>query len=453
MKIEIHPNARKAFDEEARRLLSAVQTTPQRSEGSAPAGPASDAKFFPAATLKMTDLRDFTEYGQLPGGVVTWMRRLVGEMFHGFDEEGYRNLRLLAEKMQRLKGVREKVGRKAMEAAVFDWSLDRYLGRSDQELCERVLEEFESRIRERWVWVAIFGLNSDFDFDLGRTQVHPFRAAFFETWETSLRRRDRLDGASQAHINEVRRKLQGSVACTMKIEAEPIRAREIALEEAESACAILRVFLPSILHPLVPSYCRPMVREELEFDACLTVEGDEVAEYSESDRGSWTTWNLDGGMMDLMQTTGLGSLHHLYIQKTRSEFENDLLRSIFTYSRSSLQKDPSDRLVYVFRALDSFLLQNKSENIQQNIAERIAFTIASDGAERRRVVDVVKKAYGLRSDAVHHDASIEEADLMIEFLQFVYRFYLLLIGTHERYATRAELFTEVEGKKYGNVRD
>ncbi|RYG18643.1 hypothetical protein EON82_22370, partial [bacterium] len=363
MKLKIHENAQVAFNQEGDRLLSQVRTTPSTPTTAGPVPQTGDGsgRFYPVAELNLEEMTNVVDYMKVPGTGIVSKRKRFGPLCHGFDEDGYRALRLLAEKVQRYKGVREKVSAEAMDEAVFDWAVDRHLGRTEQTLCERLLEEFESRIKERWMWVAAYGVFSQYDFELGRTTIHPFKAAFFEKWESVVRARGGWeDERTQAFVRMVRSKLQGHMACTMKVVAEPVRAREIAVEEAENALTMLRLFLPSIAHPLVPSYCRARGLEEVEFNTVLVIENDEVVRYTPK-HDEVETFDLDSDLMDMAQQLGLRVLHELYLKEKKTEFEKDLLRSLFTFSRSSLQKGPSERLVYVFRALDSFLLLNATE--------------------------------------------------------------------------------------------
>ena len=93
-------------------------------------------------------------------------------------------------------------------------------------------------------------------------------------------------------------------------------------------------------------------------------------------------------------------------------------------------------------------MQSDSESIQQNIAERIAFTVSNEGAERVGIVKTILQAYGMRSQAVHHNQSVKDRDTLIEFMQVVWRFYIWLINCNEKYQTREQLFDEVRSKKF-----
>jgi hypothetical protein len=111
----------------------------------------------------------------------------------------------------------------------------------------------------------VFGLSTEFQVECGRTTIRPLTKEFFDTWEQALQVHPNISReGSQAFIQRLQQQLQGYAACTIRLEAEPQRAREIAMEEAENGLALLRVFHPSILHPNVPSFCRPWGRQGTE---------------------------------------------------------------------------------------------------------------------------------------------------------------------------------------------
>jgi len=304
----------------------------------------------------------------------------------GLEGAAYKSLRLLAEKIYKRKEVNPYVSFSAIEDVLFKWVIGRYTGKTSETLMEYCLPKLEAEIVKLFLWVPIFGVATEFSFDLGRTKVYNMQKQFFDTWEASFASHTRPNRADfQPRIDDFRHRLQGWAACTMHIEAEPTRAKEIVLEETENALALLRVCLPSNLHPSVPSYCRPTGREKIEKDLVFSTLGNAPASWYEGSSASFRPWILNKELFDIMGNAGLGILHQLYLLDNKSEFQRELMKSVMTYSRSSLMQEATDRLIYVFTALDSFLLQNQSENIQQNIAERIAFTITDDAQERQKI--------------------------------------------------------------------
>ncbi|MBL8087467.1 MAG: hypothetical protein JNM85_05260 [Chthonomonas sp.] len=443
-KVYLHPNAVQGFNAEGQALLALIEVAPIIKQASTKA----EGGFIPVASLSLEEIKNFTEMKVDVVGTILTKHRQIGEGRIGVGEDAYRTVRILSENIQRTEGFRERVSQKAVEDTVFDWAVGSHQQTITAPLCEYLLAEFEERVRSIWVWVPVHGLTTDFDFELGRVEVHPFRPQFFETWEGQLKLKGVWDEQSQALVAHYRTRLQGHASCTIKLLAEPMRAKEIALAETENALAILRTFQPCILHPLIPSHIRPLGRAHVDGSEVLTILDDAVVGFATGDDEPFEYFSLNDETMDMLQQAGMGGLHHMFICLNQTEFEKDLWRSIWTFSKSSLQKSPEDRLLYVFRSLDSFLLQNKTESIQQSIAERIAFTISDNGEDRRAISKTIVKAYGLRSDVVHHDQKIEELELLVEFLQVAWRFFVLLIGTRGKYKTRKDFFDTIEKLKF-----
>ena len=442
--VYLHPEAIKSFDEKGKVLLSKVVRQPWKPRAKSETQP----RFIPAATFTLDDSQPITESTRDRFGKTLEMFRRVDKETLGLKEEGYRRLRLLAESIQKTEGFRDRVSQKSLESAIFDWVIDRSLNRASQALCERLLAEFQFKVRQLWIWVPIYGFTSDFDFELGRVEIHPFRAAFFDTWKARVKQRSSADESMLSLIESNRRRLQGHGACTIRLVAEPERGREIALAETENALAILRIYQSEIMHPDSPSFLRPLHREYLEGNECFVIEDNEVSGQHSGTADSPEYLVLDDETMTFLNGVGFGALHFMYREENKSNFDKDLWRSLWTYSRSSLQKSPEDRLIYVFRALESFLLQDKAQPIQQSIAERIAFTVSESSEERRRIVRTIIKAYGIRSDIVHHDQRIEELEDISEFLMIAWKFFFMLINNRKQYTSRVDFFESVDRKKY-----
>lgn len=445
--LTINSNAIDAFNRKAEVLLNHVVKNTQDIQTS-PAGsfvpdfhtyniPAED--IIGGVTMSLTDV---------DGVKISQFVSAGGEKV-GLEGDGYRSLRLLAEEIYKRTEVNSCLSFSGVESVLFQWVIARHSGKTSDAMMAYCLPILEATIIKLFVWVPIFGIATEFSFDLGRTKVYQMQKQFFDTWEASFVVNPSLDRANyQPRIDGFRRRFQGWAACTMQIEAEPKRAYEIAMEEAENALALLRVCLPTNLHPSVPSFCRPVGKEGIEKGLVISIHGNLPPMWSEDTSSSFRPWTLNKALMDTIISSGLGELHRLYLSDNKSEFQRELLKSVMTYSRSSLKAEASDRLIYIFTALDSFLLQNQSENIQQNIAERIAFTISDDASERQKIKKNVIAAYGMRSQAVHHNQGIENREILIEFLRNVFRFYILMVSRNRNYKTRQDFFNDVDLKKF-----
>lgn len=109
-------------------------------------------------------------------------------------------------------------------------------------------------------------------------------------------------------------------------------------------------------------------------------------------------------------------------------------------------KNPSDKLVYILVALESFLLGN--ESIQNTISDGMAYFISSNKQERISIVENLKKAYGLRSKFIHHGETIEDLETLKEFMLNVWMFFSLVIQNANRFDNRKQFFKAIEDEKY-----
>jgi len=92
------------------------------------------------------------------------------------------------------------------------------------------------------------------------------------------------------------------------------------------------------------------------------------------------------------------------------------------------------------------LLKNRTEPIQQNIGERLAFCIGNV-EQRKSVIQNVKKVYDIRSSFVHHGENLENQKTLIEFLLNVRIFFLQLLKIHDKFTQKSEFIGKIKEMK------
>lgn len=370
----------------------------------------------------------------------------------GLEGNAYTNLVRLAEQMQGTNALRTFVSRSAVEDAIFEWLRQRYSQALTTPMTEMVVPLLDAKVTELEIWIPIHGLSLETDLMLGPVKFLTITPARLERWfrTPECPSPQYTEEIYRAHLAEMRG-WQGYAAATMSLFAEPTHAYQVVLEATETALALLRFFSEANMIPGATSYILPRGKENLESDQYLVIHSNERAlpHSGISDR-SFRPWVLSEETMRQIVEAGLPGLCAVAFAPKKTEFQQALLDAFFVYSRHSLAKSLSDELIYVFTALDSFLLQDASEPIQQNIGERLAFTISSDGAERMAIVRDVKKAYGLRSRIIHHAAKVDEVDVIQRLLLYVWRLFLLLFhrAALGEYKTKGQYFEYVNRMKF-----
>lgn len=159
-------------------------------------------------------------------------------------------------------------------------------------------------------------------------------------------------------------------------------------------------------------------------------------------------WHLsDDEIRDYTVKFGFDEVNQLLATKTKTRFQETLLDALLLYSRSTREKDLAGRFVYIFAAMESVLLRNDTEPVQQNVGERMAFLIVGDVEKRKAIISNLKSAYALRSKFVHHGHTIGERDTVWRFMVDAWALFTTLAKGSQRFETREELIEAIEHKR------
>ncbi len=128
-------------------------------------------------------------------------------------------------------------------------------------------------------------------------------------------------------------------------------------------------------------------------------------------------WHLsDEDVSKNKASFGFDEVSELLTLESRSKFQDVLLDALLLYSRSTREKDLAGKLVYTLVAIESVLLRNDTEPVQQNAGERMAFLIAKSVEKRRAVIRNLREAYTLRSRFIHHGHTIDQLETVKSFM-------------------------------------
>lgn len=446
MRLELHPDAAKNFDAKAEELVSKLIPDPyaQRPPGGG---------FKPGVVIhEQPEGAEIvgTAYASPVGGEDIAKTFWDGSRYMGLFDEGYKDLVRLAEKIQKVKTVRDRASTTLLIDLIFKWIESKYLQKSDGPMTGYVLAECEKELREIEVWLPVAMLSIECDITIGRVTLKTVTEGMLDPWFSAIAE-SALPGNTTAQIqqrlDEWRREMQGFAAATVKLFAEPRRASEIAFEEADRAVALLRFYSPANYIPGLISYCTLRGREHVEGTTQLIVREGRIEGYSEhSLNRSSPFWILDAEHIAEFEACGLRTLSELLIKEKPTEYQAALLDSVLLYSKAALAKNPTDKLIATLVALESFLLKDGNESIQQNLAERIAFLFKVSAKERMEKKRQVLRAYGLRSAFIHHGHQIdtEEMDRLQEFLLTAWLSFNILVEAAHTYATKEQLFDQLE---------
>lgn len=297
-------------------------------------------------------------------------------------------------------------------------------------MIDYVLSKCEKELKNLEIWIPIAETFIQSDLRIGNVILKTISKDVLDQW---------MD-----HWGE-ETELQGISAATIKLNAEPIRALEIAVEESEKALSILRIFSLAIIHPGLNSYTTLLGKEHLDRYTYFLVNNEKLLSSTEglTDK-SGIAWKLSSDRISRIKSMGLDILSEILAKGPKTKFQEQVLDSLFIYSRSPLAKDAADKLIYILVAIESILLKDGNEPIQQNISRRMAYLMGNNVEQRKQVIVNIIKIYKLRSDFIHHGQCIEDLETLLIFMRNTWKFYQILIKKINDFKDKQELINKIE---------
>jgi hypothetical protein len=420
------------------------------------------------------DTKKPTFPSQRPAGYTISAHEIIGEIKHGetdfkgdevsqyfeyngnligLNEEKYIAFERLCFNIQKNPSIRDVISLRVIKDEVFEWIKLRYKNQTIQSLLDFILPRLESIIRDIEIWIPIFGMEIESSFQVGRVLFQPITKSLIDKWyvEVTKGRSEEEISKLKKYFEKKQKQIQGLAAGTQVLKSEPERASEIALQEIERMLSIVRFFEPSNFHPTISSHCTILGKQNLQTIVLFFVENSILVESRERiiDKGE-PYWRIDKNLLTIMKKTAIDKLNIFLTSEKLSEFQTLVIDSLQTYSRVGLAKTYSDKLVYLLVVLESLLLKDSSEPIQQNVGERLAFALDKLPENRKRIVKNFKDTYGMRSEFLHHgnDVDIEKINTLREFMMNVWHFLSIVIGNANNFRTKLEMINAIENIKF-----
>lgn len=449
MKLEIDPRAETRFNEIGEQVLGTVIREPRQ--------PVPQNRFRPDVhiTANLTE-RDIIGSVRRVQEILDGTGAQVGRFFDYSDHhvglvgEAYQDLLRLLERIQR-SGLQQTVSNKTLLETSFAWIERRYSKAGDEQLVPYLLQEIGQMVEEQELWIPLHRVYLERPVVIGSVRFETISKAMLDAREAELRKRLSPEDLPRLaeRMERDRKTLQGSAAAVVIVTAEPTRAEELAREKSEQAVALLRFFSPANWHPEMRSYCTLLGDEDLRVQTFFRVKsGKLITQHTGGhDRRNRPDWFATP---DVERFPGLLHLVSELADETKpkSDFQKRLLDAMLLYSRNSVAREPVDKLVYIFAALESMLLKNSSEPIQDNIALRVAHLVGEDMPSRKQIAATLKAVYSQRSSFVHHGLSIESAAAVSEFMVNAWTCFNSLMRRTGSVQSKDALIDQLDEKKF-----
>lgn len=365
------------------------------------------------------------------------------------DEDSYPALKTLAQRTLGISVFRRLLSEEYVKEVILDWCVARHRGDTST-YSDFLLGRANKDVSDHRIWMPIAFLHVQKDFPFGPGSIITIPKSLFDNSEHSLlAARPEHDSDIRAYFQKLRHELQGNAAVSLGIRGEELYAKQQARNIAEDIVSLLRLMHNAAFTHKTFCPAALLGAELMPKVSSMTFVGPNRFNYF---RGlaypNAHTWRIS--QSDLVEIKDdLARISDLALTEGLSEFAGRVRMAVLTYSRGMTYPDISDRLVYSLSALESLLLKDTSEPIQQNLAERMAFISYQNVDDRMKAVSNIKKIYAARSQYIHHQrmTSALEDDLEAFFVTAWATLKAVLANVH-RYSKSSDFIAAIDRLKF-----
>ncbi len=446
--LTIHENAKKNFVNKTEEILSFFELY------NIPKQPEIKSEHYVFATITDKDIIGEIKYHYLINGLgenvglVTFKK---SDRYY-INEDNYKKVRILIEQISSLKDIKNYLSVKFIDKLMSDWLVGRFSKEFETSFIDYLLEKAKDSVEEREIWIPIPYTSSIREFKLGQIYFKTVSEKIIKSWfePKNDNQNKRNEDDKVIFIKKLQEELQGFIAGICNVVAEPEKAKEIAYDEVSKSLSILRLLSPANFHPQLIVGAYEYGWKVYESEKCLLLsDAGKSFRMIERVRDKGLHWTITDNVLQFMQTSPFVKLESLLSNCNKNKFQEDLFNSLLIYSKHTLKRDVSDKIMYVLVSLESILLKNESEPIQQNLSDRIAFIISKDSKIRQYVAKKVKEVYQIRSKFIHHGVpTVEAFDTITEFFNLSWKVFKNIISNVDNFKTKEEFLSEIDNIKY-----
>jgi hypothetical protein len=324
----------------------------------------------------------------------------------GLCGSNYEKCRIIVNELSRKKGFREIISYDFIHDNIFRWFSMKYNGKilNEVNFIQFLTDEASKVIREYSIAIPISNLIIEKPFTVGNITFGYFKKDLFDKIEKKevekLKNIDDNKSFDQGMTN-LRKKYQGRVTANISLKAEKNRAIEIAKKETDNALVILQLFSPAAFLPKIQNYIGRL-GQTLVPESHIFIFNNELPEINQGvENRKSNLWRIDEEVLSMMDESGLEVFNDLIIKTEPSPFEVTCFTAIKYFTKAISSKENHDKLVYAIVSIETLLLRDKIERLQENTIPRL---IVLNGGKnyQKEITSLMTKAYHYRSSYLHH---------------------------------------------------
>ena len=445
--LNLHPSAKENFDRKAEALQSLLRETPKK--------PPTSSSFlaFPNE-IHIKKLKDFSIINT---ATVDNRGKTIGRHFEhngaevSLVDHDYTKLVFLAESIQCLPQIRDKLSQQFIEEAIFTWLEKKYKKEHKGVLFTDSLEALAAeQVQPITTYVPITKTIVEIPLEFCGVTIENISKENIDKLFPPL---DLVDAKQKDFILKYSKDLQeeyrGYAAVKIDLECEPKYAAKISTEKAKRVADLLGIYSDATFTPDIQSFSRIKGDKSAATSSTIFLfseKNSQISGYNLSQPMN-ILWQISKSDIERFKKWGLDIHSEIETKENPSELEKTVSTFGRLYSKVALTPDPIEKLIYALSAIESTLLKNDTESIQQNLAERMAFLLETELNKRKNVIKNVKNVYQIRSRYLHHGLPSDDISQLSYFLINVLNLFFNLLSLTKKFQTKKELLDAIEDHK------
>lgn len=363
----------------------------------------------------------------------------------GFDGNDFKLFQEFVEKVYRKNEVSSLLSLKYVENISFRLFEKKYKGEIEKEFSfsQFLIDESEKDIKSVKISIPISYLSIENSFQLGDITYEYYDKTFFDKMLFELNKNEE-GKITEESFQKIRRDYQGVVFASKIYTCEKERAIEKLIEELDAQIKLIRCFSPTTFLPIVESYFDRKGHTLIPHNYCFVFENELPIINTFSDKSIDYYFPFPNSLLKDYKEIGFIKIFDLLNKETKTDLEILLLNVAFLFSRCIESKYFQDKLVYALVSLETLLLKNTSEPIQNSVGLRLSFLTRKEIEKRKEVIELIKQSYILRSSYIHHGKKKENYDLLQKLQHLVWQTIINTLKSTDKFRTQEEFLNYIE---------
>lgn len=286
-------------------------------------------------------------------------------------------------------------------------------------LLEQLISELSSYSEEWTVYLKIVGIEMDCCSEFGNVKLMPGESYLLDRLKEKAKYiNDKTLGSDEGkkvHFRLLTKELEDlcnatCVSCVQVI-AEPIRARQLAIEETERVIDLMN-YLAKSLYPREQIKINTQGVHPVSLRKTIAFTSDHLSTSIDS-IGTPVLLKINHETIRHIEEINGFKISEIIAKKQTTKFEESLIKCLHWFSVALHQAEPTNSYLFNIIAIESLFKQVQGSSIGSTVSESTAFILQSDMNVRLELVKTMRKYYSNRSAVAHGGKTvINDSDLM-----------------------------------------